>query len=161
MPIFVATMSTNKLEKENPQLLLLKEKVGKTMKEGLSPYGHWIDGKLLEANFGQVKFAIEVRSDMTNPLQMLHGGASAGIIDEVIGVAVFSLGRPNFFSTINLVVDYFASAKLGDVVIAEAKVVKPGNSIVNVTCDIWNEAGTKHIAKASSNLMKIDQTFGI
>jgi acyl-coenzyme A thioesterase 13 len=148
------------MEKDNPQLQLLKEKVGKTMKEGLSPYGHWIDGKLLEADFGIAKFAIEVRQDMTNPLQMLHGGASAGIIDEVIGVAVYSLGRNNFFSTINLVVDYFASAKLGDIIIAEAKVLKAGNNIVNVTCDIWNETHTKHIAKASSNLMKIEQTFG-
>ena len=48
------------MEKDNPQLQLLKEKVGKTMKEGLSPYGHWIDGKLLEADFGIAKFAIEV-----------------------------------------------------------------------------------------------------
>jgi acyl-coenzyme A thioesterase 13 len=147
------------MEKENLQLDLLKSKVGLTMKEGLSPYGHWIDGKLLEANYGKVKFEIEVRHDMTNPLQMLHGGASAGIVDEVIGIAVFSLGRNNFFSTINLVIDYFASAKLGDIIIAESKVVKSGNNIINVSCKLWDKTQQKLLAKASSNLMKIEQTL--
>ena len=83
------------------------------MKEGLSPYGRWIDGKLIDAKFGEVIFEIEVRHDMINPLNMLHGGATAGIIDEVVGIAVYSLGRNNFYTTINLVVDYFGSAMLG------------------------------------------------
>lgn len=87
------------MENENKQLQLLLEKVGLTMKEGLSPYGRWIAGKLISAEYGKVVFEIEVREEMTNPLKMLHGGATAGIVDEVIGIAVFSLGRHNFYTT--------------------------------------------------------------
>jgi len=149
------------MESENIQLQMLKAKIGKTMKEGLSPYGQWIAGKLIAAEYGEVTFEIEVRNDMTNPLQMLHGGATAGIVDEVIGIAVFSLGRPNFYTTINLVIDYFASARLGDVIKCTAKVIKPGNNIVNVKCELWDVTQKKLLVTGSSNLMKIEQTFGL
>ena len=149
------------MERENKQLQLLQSKIGMTMKEGLSPYGRWIAGKLISAEYGKVSFEIEVRDDMTNPLQMLHGGATAGIVDEVIGIAVFSMGRENFYSTINLVIDYFASAKLGDIVLATATIVKPGNNIVNVKCDIWDITQKRLLVTSSSNLMKIEQTFGL
>jgi acyl-coenzyme A thioesterase 13 len=149
------------MQTENKQLQLLQSKVGLTMKEGLSPYGRWIAGKLINAEFGRVSFEIEVREDMTNPLQMLHGGATAGIVDEVIGIAVFSLGRPNFYTTINLVIDYFATAKLADIVVATATIVKPGNNIINVKCEIWDITQKKLLVTSSSNLMKIEQTFGM
>ena len=149
------------MENENKQLQLLLEKVGLTMKEGLSPYGRWIAGKLISAEYGKVVFEIEVREEMTNPLKMLHGGATAGIVDEVIGIAVFSLGRHNFYTTINLVLDYFATAKLGDIVVASASIIKPGNNIINVKCELWDSTQKKLLVIGSSNLMKIEQTFGL
>jgi len=147
------------MENENTQLQLLKQKIGSTMKEGLSPYGRWIDGKLISAELGEVVFEIEVRHDMVNPMNMLHGGATAGIIDEVIGIAVFSLGRVNFYSTINLVVDYFASAHLGQIIVIKSSVIKAGNNIVHVKCEIFSKETNKLLVHGSSNLMKIEQKF--
>jgi acyl-coenzyme A thioesterase 13 len=87
---------------------------------------------------------------------ILHGGTTAAIIDDAVGAAVYFLGKPNWYTTVNLAVDYFASAKVGDTIIAQTSITKNGNKIVNTACEIWNADKTRMIAKGHSNLIKID-----
>lgn len=96
-----------------------------------------------------------VRSEMINPAGTFHGGVMAGIMDEVIGMTIFTLGKKNFFTSVNLVVDYFAPAKNEDRVTAIATVIKEGSSIINAQCEVWNTDKTKLLARGTSNLMKI------
>ena len=146
-------------QSNNLSLLFLKQHIGSKMSKGLSPFGKWIDGKLVEAEEGNVKIEIEVREEMCNPISNIHGGAIAGIIDEIMGIAVFSLGRENFYSTVNLSINYFATCNEGQKIIVSSKVIKPGKNIINVECEIWDEQESKLLAKGSSNLFKSSKEF--
>jgi uncharacterized protein (TIGR00369 family) len=83
---------------------------------------------------------------------ILHGGVTAGMIDEVMGTLVFLLQLPAFYPTISLSVDYFASAKVGEVVTVTAEVVKQGKTVINLKGTVVNAQG-KVLAQASSNLV--------
>ena len=91
---------------------------------------------------------------MANPFGTLHGGITAAIIDDAMGATLIAYGEEVFHVTVNLSVDYFATARVGDVVIAETQVVKKGRQIVNIHCDVWNADRSKLLAKGYSNLIK-------
>jgi len=144
---------------DNLSLLFLKQNIGLRMSKGLSPFGRWIDGKLIEAEEGKVKIEIEVRKEMCNPIGNIHGGAIAGIMDEIMGIAVFSLGRENFYSTVNLAINYFATSDESQNIIVKSNVLKPGKNVINVECEIWDEEEKKLLAKGTSNLFKSSKEF--
>lgn len=95
-----------------------------------------------------------VREEMANPLHILHGGITAAIIDDAIGATIYSLDNTNAYTTINLNIDYFSPARVGDIIIAETQMVKKGDRIMNAECTVWNEHKTRKIAKGQSNLIK-------
>jgi len=146
-------------QSDNLSLLFLQQNIGLRMSKGLSPFGRWIDGKLIEAEEGKVKIEIEVRKEMCNPIGNIHGGAIAGIMDEIMGIAVFSLGRENFYSTVNLAINYFATSDESQNIIVKSNVLKPGKNVINVECEIWDEEEKKLLAKGTSNLFKSSKEF--
>jgi acyl-coenzyme A thioesterase 13 len=148
------------MEKSNNlTLLFLQQNIGLRMSKGLSPFGRWIDGKLVEAEEGRVKIEILIRKEMCNPIGNIHGGAISGIMDEIMGIAVFSLGRENFYSTVNLAINYFATSDEGQKIIVLSNVLKPGKNVINVECEIWDEEEKKLLAKGTSNLFKSNKEF--
>lgn len=79
-----------------------------------SAVSRWIGGTLRSVQEGEVAIDIPIRVDMTNPAGILHGGVLSLIMDDVIGTAVYSLGKENFYTTVNLVVDYLNSSQPGE-----------------------------------------------
>jgi len=140
----------------NKALALFESLVGKDSSESISPLMRWLNPTLLSAEAGKLEFSYVIREEMTNPMGILHGGTTAAIIDDAVGATVFSLGKSNMYTTVNLAVDYFASAKAGDTIIAVATIIKNGNQIINTSCEVWNGDRTRMIAKGHSNLIKID-----
>ena len=65
----------------------------------------WLKAKVIEVKEGEVKFQFIVESYMLNPIGILHGGITATMLDEVMGAASFTLGRPTGFATINMNVE--------------------------------------------------------
>ena len=135
---------------------LLQTWIGKDSSESPSPLMRWLNPILLKAEAGELEFSYVIRHEMTNPLGILHGGTTAAIIDDAVGAAVWSLGKTNMYTTVNLAVDYFASAKAGETIIAKTSITKNGNQIINTACELWNADRTRMIAKGHSNLIKID-----
>jgi len=150
-------MFGKKSHKMNKALEMFKSLVGKDSSNSFSPLMRWLNPKLLSAEAGELEFSYLIREEMTNPMGILHGGTTAAIIDDAVGAAVYSLGKEKWYTTVNLAVDYFASAKTGDTIIAKTSITKNGNQIVNTSCEIWNEDRTRMIAKGHSNLIKIDK----
>lgn len=140
----------------NKALALFQTYIGKDSSKSISPLMRWLNPTLLSASEGQLEFSYLIREEMTNPMGILHGGTTAALIDDAVGAAVYSLGKPNMYTTVNLAVDYFASAKAGDTIIAKTFITKNGNQIVNTTCEVWNADRTRMIAKGHSNLIKIE-----
>lgn len=87
-------------------------------------------------------------------MNILHGGITASIIDDAIGAAVYSLNNSHYYTTVNLNVDYFAPAKVGDVLYATTTINKRGKQIINASCTVWNADKSRVIAKGNSNLMR-------
>lgn len=138
----------------NKVLAFLSSKIGKDSSDSISPLMQWMNPTLISAEEGRLEFSHTIRKEMTNPLHILHGGVTAAIVDDAMGAAVYSLNNSHAYTTVNLNVDYFAPAKEGDVVIAQASVIKKGRQIMNAECLLWNSDKTKLIAKGNSNLIR-------
>lgn len=139
---------------DNPRLEWLKAHIGKSTKNSPSPFAHWLDGILEEVEFGQLSIRFRVRPDMTNPHGMLHGGVIAGMLDDVIGTTVASLNKEQPFVSINLSVDFVQAARVSDEVIAKAKVLRNGRTVVYLQGELYNASG-KLLASATSNLVAV------
>jgi len=137
----------------NPVVEMFKTQIGKDSSKSISPVGKWLNGTILEIEEGKIKVEFEVRKEMTNPMGILHGGMSALIMDEIIGATVFTLNKEHFYTSVNLSVDFLSAVKLGEKVIAQAEVIRAGNTIVNVECRIYDTEG-KVVAKGMSNLVR-------
>ena len=137
----------------NPRLLFFRSLIGQDMRQSPSPLGRWLNGTLLAVEEGSLTVEYIVREDMTNPMRILHGGAAAAIIDELIGSTVYTLGREYIYTSVNLNVDFLHSARLGEVITAQTRIVRAGKNIVHAECVI-TAAGGKIIAKAVSNLIQ-------
>lgn len=135
-------------------LQFLQSYIGKEVTNSPSPFMNWLKPTMLHAEEGKLVFQYLVRHEMTNPFDILHGGITAAIIDDAMGATLICYNEPYNYVTINNVVDYFASAKEGDKIVAETFINKKGSTIVNIQCEVWNEARTRLIAKGYSNLLK-------
>lgn len=139
----------------NPILAWMQANLGKTMSEAPTPVGRWLNGMLREAKEGELVGDFIVRPEMTNPVGLLHGGMIAVIMDDFIGATVFALGREDFYTTIDLSIDYFASAREGDVVTARTRLVKPGQRVIYGECDLFNAEG-RLLARGRTNLLRLE-----
>lgn len=132
----------------------IKSFMGSEFTASPSPFMRWLKPIVLRVEQGALEFEYTVRAEWLNPAGNLHGGVSAAIIDDIIGATVFSLNEPDFYTTINLGVDYFSSAKADEKIIASTHIIKKGRQFLNVQCEIWNTDKSKMLAKGTSNLFK-------
>lgn len=140
--------------KQPGALEVLKEHLGKEFTASPSPFMLWLKPVVLGAERGKLSFGYTVRPEWTNPMGNLHGGVTAAIMDDVIGATMFSLEEEYFYTTINNVVDYFATAAENDIIVADTLIIKKGKQIVNVRCEIWNADKSRMLAMGHSNLIK-------
>ncbi len=137
----------------NDRLAYFEQFIGKNSSGSFSPVGKWLKGTLLRVSLKGVAVEFTVRTEMTNPMGIMHGGIAATILDEVCGISVLALGREFAYTSINLNCDYLHFAKLGETVIAEAWIIRAGKNVVHVEGHIKDQAG-KIIAKCASNLIQ-------
>lgn len=136
-------------------LEVLQAKVGQRFSTGSpSPFGRWLDGLLLEADEGLIRASFEVREEMTNPVGMLHGGATAAIIDDLIGTMIATLNRPSFYASVNLHIDFLTASRAGQTITGTARVVRPGRTLINAECEL-RDRRDRLIARGVSNLIKV------
>lgn len=140
----------------NDAFIFLKQHIGKEVTQSPSPFMNWLKPKMLDVTEGSLSFEYMVRKEMTNPFGTMHGGVIGAIIDDAIGATLISYGEPHFYVTINNVIDYFASARENDIIIATTAINKKGKTIVNAQCEIWNSDKTKLLAKGYTNLLKTE-----
>ncbi len=120
-----------------------------------SHFMNWLAPVLLKAEYGVLECRYTVRKEMTNPYGILHGGATAGIIDDLIGATVYTMGLNDRYTTVNNYIDYFAPAAEGEEVLARTAIVKRGKTILNLQCEIFLPAKNRLIAKGYSNMLNI------
>ncbi len=136
----------------NPVFEFLKTLEGKTLEESPAPITGWLKGKLLHVSVGKAQMEYVVRHEMTNPLGTLQGGIFTTMMDDTLGVAVYSLGKNKFYTTVNFYTDYLGSALENDRIMVTAKVIRHGNTILNVGISVENQE-KKLLALGNSNLV--------
>ena len=134
----------------------IKTFTGKEFTASPSPFMRWLKPIVLIAEQGTLEFQYVVRGEWLNPAANLHGGVTAAIIDDIMGATVFSLNDPNSYTTINIAVDYFSSAKADEKIIAKTHIIKKGRQFLNIECEIWNSDKSRMLAKGTSNLFKTE-----
>jgi acyl-coenzyme A thioesterase 13 len=137
------------------RLLFLQSFIGKELSGSPSHYMNWLKPVVLSAERGELIFSYLVRKEMTNPAGLLHGGVTAGIIDDLIGATVYTLGLSSAFTTVNNSIDYFSPAKEGDLITAKTTIVKQGRTIINLQCEVYLPTKERLIARGYSNMLNI------
>ncbi|WP_339880390.1 PaaI family thioesterase [uncultured Algoriphagus sp.] len=116
----------------------LQNLIGKEFTDSPSPFMRWLKPVVKSVELGAMEFEYLIRAEWLNPIGNLHGGVTAAIADDILGATMFSLNERYFYTTINNVIDYFSTAKLGETIVAKTKVLKKGKQFINAECEIWN-----------------------
>ncbi len=83
--------------------------------------------KIIEVNKGYCKLEMEVRSDMLNGFDILHGGVSYALADSCLAFAANTHGR--MCVSLNAKMSYPESSKEGDILTAESVEITVTNRI--------------------------------
>lgn len=136
----------------NERVAFFRRGIGNDLWKEHYPIIKFLNGSIVEVNEGQLVFEFTVLETQLNPNGILHGGVMATMLDELMGGATWTLNKPYPFATINLQVDYLSPAKVGEVILGEANVIKAGSTVVHAEAKLYN-AKNMVIAKATSNLV--------
>lgn len=143
-----------------PSLIpFLQQNIGKKFADGSpSPMSKWLDGTLLAAEEGSLTVSFEVRPEMCNPFQMIHGGAVSAIIDDVMGTTVGVMGLETAYVSLSLNIDYLYSAKKGETVFCKSQVIRVGKKVVHIEAHVY-DSENRTVAKAVSNMIAVSRKF--
>ena len=136
----------------NQRVQLLQNQIGKEKWQYEYPLMDWLKAQVIAVEEGKIEIQFTVEKYMLNPIGILHGGIMATMLDEVMGAACFTLGRPVGYATINMNLDYLNPAKVGEKVIAKGTIVRAGKTVIHAEAILVNE-DEKVLAKATSNLI--------
>jgi acyl-coenzyme A thioesterase 13 len=137
----------------NSRLEVFQPFIGQNMSNSPSPLGRFLNGKLIDIKIGSLTVEFTIREDLTNPMGTLHGGAAAAIMDDIVGIMVFAMGREYAYTSVNLNCDFLSAARIGDVLTAHSYVVRAGKNVIHCEAKITNNEG-KIIAKCSTNMIQ-------
>ncbi len=136
---------------ENPIVEMLRGQIGGDAKMNPSPAGKWLNGTIRKVEEGMTEVEFVVREEMTNLVGGLHGGMLSLIMDEVIGMTLFTMNNEYLYTSINLNVDFLRPAFKGNKLTAKTKVVRLGRNVSYVACEVVNEEN-KIVGVGHSNM---------
>lgn len=129
-----------------------KQFIGQYVDQAPSPLSNWLHGKILDITENGISLEFEVRKEMTNPVNLLHGGMMAAIIDDVIGMTLFVTGVKSFYASINLHIDFVSNVRCGEKIVAQSQLIRKGKRVILASCSLLGP-NQNLLAKATSNLI--------
>lgn len=118
------------------------------------PFARLMGMRLVDIRPNEAVIEMEMRDDLKQPSGVLHGGATATVIDTAMAFAVRThLADHEFTATIDLTVHYLRPHTAGTIT-CTAKCVRAGKRIFTVAADVANEEG-KLIATGLSTYTKL------
>jgi uncharacterized protein (TIGR00369 family) len=102
---------------------------------------------------GAVKVAYNTTDTLANRFGAIHGGMTAAMLDDVISLAaglVIEWGQ--ITPTLEMKVSYIAQAKPNTRILAEARTIRRGGTVIFLEADLKDETG-KLLATASSTVL--------
>ena len=118
------------------------------------PYARLLGFELVDLSANEAKIRLKMRDELRQPYGVLHGGATASLIDTAMAFAVRTCVAEDVqTTTIDLTVHYLRPVSEG-VIVCTARVVRAGKRILTVSADVVNEQG-KLIATSLSTYTKV------
>ncbi len=119
-----------------------------------APFPSLLGLELVDLKFGAATLKLKMRAELEQPYGILHGGATASLIDTAMAFAcVTCLADGEKTTTVDLTVHYLRPHAEGEV-FCTAKVVRAGRRIMTVSAEVTSEHG-KLIATALSTYTKM------
>lgn len=129
-----------------------KQRAAEVIKK--APYARLLGIELTDIKPGEAVLKMKMRDELRQPYGVLHGGATASLIDTAMAFAIIaSTGEDEKATTVNLTVHYLRPVTEGEIV-CTAKMVRTGKRILTVSAEVRGEQG-KLIATALSTYTKI------
>ena len=118
------------------------------------PFARLLGFELVGLESKEATLKLQMRDELRQPYGVLHGGATASLIDTAMAFAVRTCVPEDVqTTTIDLTVHYLRPHSSGEV-FCTAKVVRAGKRILTVSAEVYNEE-RKLIATALSTYTKI------
>lgn len=119
-----------------------------------TPYLKLLGIELVEIEPEKVVMSLPMHEKLRQPFGLLHGGATASLIDTATAFAVITqLAEGENAATVDLTVQYLRPHTEGKIV-CTAKVLRAGKRLLFLSAEVVNEDG-KLIATALSTYTKI------
>lgn len=119
-----------------------------------TPYLQLLGIELVEITEEKTVMSLAMQEKLRQPYQLLHGGATASLIDTAMAFAVIAaIGTEDKATTVDLTVQYLRPVTEGKV-FCTAKVVRAGKRLLFLSAEVVNEQD-KLIATALSTYTKV------
>lgn len=119
-----------------------------------TPYLRHLGIELVEISAGKAVMKMPMKKELRQPYGLLHGGATASLIDTATAFAVVAaIGTEDKATTVDLTVHYLRPV-IDETTICTATVVRAGKRLITVSAEVHNEQG-KLIATALSTYTKV------
>jgi uncharacterized protein (TIGR00369 family) len=129
----------------------LKRLAEETIKK--APFPSLLGLELADLKYGEATLKLKMRRELEQPYGLLHGGATATLIDTAMAFACITcLAEGEKTTTVDLTVHYLRPHNEGEVS-CTAKVLRAGRRILTVSAEVFNEE-EKLIATAISSYTK-------
>ncbi len=120
----------------------------------ITPYLQHLGIELVEIEVGKAVMRMPMKDELRQPYGLLHGGATASLIDTATAFAVVSVTtREEKCTTVDLTIHYLRPV-IDETTICTATIVRAGKRLITVSAEVHNEQG-KMIATALSTYAKI------
>ncbi len=120
-------------------------------------YARWLNGVLINVERGFVELEFFIRPEMGNPVNLLHGGIQCGMLDNVIGMAVATLGYEGFPISMDFHVDFIGKIKVEEKVKVQGKIINEGHNILHAIAEIHDMRGNL-VSTSNSKLLITELT---
>jgi acyl-CoA thioesterase len=134
--------------------LLAKRVVGKMMQDDL--FSQWLQIKVIEVSEGYSKIKMQLRNEMINGFNVIHGGIIFALADSAFAFACNN--RNNLSMALDCSISFNKASKPGDTLIAEAKEIHNGKSTGLYIITIINQ-NNDHVALFKGTCFRTGQTL--
>jgi uncharacterized protein (TIGR00369 family) len=104
------------------------------------PFNDLVGLRFVEEHEDGVTVELPVTEKLLNSNRVVHGGATATLVDAALGIAITRKLGGGPISTVEMKLNYLRPAREGKL-IARSRFVKTGRTIVVGTVDVVDEAG--------------------
>jgi len=118
------------------------------------PYIKLLGMELIDLKAGEAVVRLKMRDELRQPHGLLHGGATASVIDTAMAFAVITvLDAGEKASTVDLTVHYLRPV-IDETITCTARVVKAGRRLLTISAEVVNDK-EKLIATSLSTYSKV------